>query len=89
MNNVNHEPEGEPVEQQKYIKTKPLCIRLGGVTPRTLQNWQKKKVCPFPAPSITGSGCTNRWLLSDIIAWENAQNQNSPTIDSNRENQAA
>jgi len=74
-------------QEQKYIKSTPLRKRLGGIGRATLNRWQKKTLNPFPKPAINGDGFQNMWLITDVEAWENAQN--SPTIDSNLTNHAA
>lgn len=74
-------------DEQKYIDTRAVCKRYGGVARCTLNRWQKLDVNPFPAPAINGSGYSNRYLVADLDAWDLLQN--SPTIDSSRENHAA
>jgi len=74
------------MQDVKYINSAAVCNRLGGITRATLNRWQKRDINPFPAPSIAGVGFQNRWEISRIEEWEEAQN--SPTIDSSAGSQA-
>jgi hypothetical protein len=46
------------------------------ISEKTLWKWRDKDQCPkrfklpFPAPTIPGS--PNRWRLSDVLTWEDA-----------------
>lgn len=71
---------------QKYINSTEICNRFG-IHRSTLIRWQKRDNSPFPSPAICGSGFNNRWEIVDVEEWE--KSQNSPTIDSMRENHAA
>lgn len=71
----------------KYLKTESVCKRYGGVSGRTLLRWQETR--NFPAPAMSGAGCTNRWLIADLEEWDLSLAQNSSTIDSSLANHAA
>lgn len=65
----------------KYFTTEDICD-LFKITKVTLWRWQTKTPYgkPFPAPALSSpGGAPNRYLVSDVIDWENECIQNKKT----------
>lgn len=54
---------------RKYLTTEEIRERFHPMSVTTLWRWQEDR--GFPKPAI--SGRPNRWLISDVEAWEEQQ----------------
>jgi|GEM_PF-2091969 predicted DNA-binding transcriptional regulator AlpA len=65
----------EDKKQKKYMTSREVAARFD-VSLRTLVRWRGNPSNGMPEPVILASGSHNRYLTSEIDAWEDAAKNN-------------
>ena len=65
----------EDKKQKKYMTSREVAA-LFGVSLRTIVRWRSNASSGMPQPVILASGSYNRYLTSEIKAWEDAAKNN-------------
>ena len=58
-----------PAQEPLAVRTAEACRMLGGISPKTLWNWQRQGIGPKPVRVANGKRVATLYRVRDLNAW--------------------